>query len=85
MNSIMPHHCGKHSNCTAAHCKDRSIELSERMMHRLSSENDELTSDVKLKTNERCSKVSRFKGEIMDISVKGQQMFQKVTSSRFFC
>ena len=41
-------------------------------MNILSSENYELPSDVKLKINERHSKVSRLKEVTMDISVKGQ-------------
>ena len=46
----------------------------------LSIENDEITCEVQIRINERCSKVNRFKGISMDISSEGQQLLQKVMS-----
>ena len=31
INSIIPHHCGNHMNCTISHCKYKSLELAERI------------------------------------------------------
>ena len=69
-NSVIPRHCGIHSHCTAEYCKHKLIELSERKIHGLSSEIDDILSDVIFIINERHSKASRLKGTTMDISVK---------------
>ena len=48
-------------------------------MHGLSIENNDLSSDMRLITNEKHSQVSRFKGMNMDISVKGQVMSSRLS------
>ena len=54
MNSIVPHYCGNHAHCAAAHYKHKSIEFSEKIVHDFSIENDEIPCEIKIKIDERC-------------------------------
>ena len=56
VNSIIPHHCGNDS-----HCKCKSIERSEKIVYGLSIDNNYFSLDIRLITNDKCSKISRLK------------------------
>ena len=74
IDSIIHHHCGNHDFCSLGWCKYKQIIYEEKAKLRLKKKGfaTELSTQLITKIEERYSKVSRFQGRSMNVSLMGQ-------------
>ena len=84
IDSIIHHHCGNHDFCSLGWCKYKQIVYEEKAKLRFFKKGFEkkLSTELHKKIEERYSKVSRFQGRSMNISLIGQNEIKTIISSR---
>ena len=79
--SVVPHHCGNHSKCKQEFCKYLQLAQARKMSNDVCGTIEDKQAFVDEIEKKYCE-ISRFKGEIMDLSCEGQDILTKVILSR---